>query len=118
MCTKRIEYRVGAQHNMQNKFKLRIGQPKLTTSIALFVVVSIAISIAAVATAIYFQISANVMAQARDSQLANMRTTIAILETQMPGSDMVGMRMVKLRPLLHSGCRNCAPTIWSTQSVQ
>ncbi|MFB9141005.1 methyl-accepting chemotaxis protein, partial [Maritalea porphyrae] len=73
---------------MQNKFKLRIGQPKLTTSIALFVVVSIALSIAAVATAIYFQISANVMAQARDSQLANMRTTIAILETQMPGSDM------------------------------
>ncbi|MCZ4272462.1 Cache 3/Cache 2 fusion domain-containing protein, partial [Maritalea porphyrae] len=73
---------------MQNKLRFRIGSPKLTTSIALFVVLSIALSIAAVATAIYFQISSNVMEQARASQLANMRTTIAILETQMPGSDM------------------------------
>ena len=81
-------YSVTAQQNMQNKLRFRIGSPKLTTSIALFVVLSIALSIAAVATAIYFQISSNVMEQARASQLANMRTTIAILETQMPGSDM------------------------------
>ena len=73
---------------MKFKFPLKLGQPKLTTSIALFVVGSIALSIAAVATAIYFQISANVMDQARKEQLANMRTTIAVLETQMPGSVM------------------------------
>jgi methyl-accepting chemotaxis protein len=73
---------------MKFKFGFKFGQPKLTTSIALFVVGSIALSIAAVATAIYFQISSNVMEQARNAQLANMRTTIAVLETQMPGSDM------------------------------
>jgi len=73
---------------MQKKFQLKLPSLKLTTSIALFVVGSIALSIAAVATAIYFQISASVMEQARNAQLANMRTTIAVLETQMPGSDM------------------------------
>lgn len=66
-----------------------LGGFKLTTSIALLVVVSIAVSIMAVAFAIYLQMSSDTYREAQRNQLVDLSVALSIFEVQLPGTNVI-----------------------------
>ncbi len=62
---------------------------RLTTSIALLVVVSIAVSIMAVAFAIYLQMSSDTYREAQRNQMVDMSVALSIFEVQLPGTNVI-----------------------------
>jgi len=66
----------------------RFGGLKLTSSIALMVVVSVAFSIGAVLTAVWLLLAANTQSTVDQRLSADLRTAAAILEVNLPNSDI------------------------------
>ncbi|AVX03020.1 methyl-accepting chemotaxis protein [Maritalea myrionectae] len=77
---------------MNKRFQLKkpsFSGFKLTTSIALLVVVSIAVSIMAVAAAIYLQMSSDTYREAQRNQMVDMSVALSIFEVQLPGTNVI-----------------------------
>jgi methyl-accepting chemotaxis protein len=77
---------------MKKRFQFKkpsFGGFKLTTSIALLVVVSIAVSIMAVAAAIYIQMSSDTYREAQRNQMVDLSVALSIFEVQLPGTNVI-----------------------------
>ncbi|MCF4099371.1 methyl-accepting chemotaxis protein [Maritalea mediterranea] len=77
---------------MKKRFKFKkpsLRGFKLTTSIALLVLVSIAVSIMAVAFALYWQMSSDTYREAQRNQMVDMSVALSIFEVQLPGTEVI-----------------------------
>ena len=74
--------------SMANTSARRFGGLKLTSSIALMVVVAVAFSIGAVLTGVWLLLAANTQSTVDQRLSADLRITAAILEVNLPNSDI------------------------------
>jgi methyl-accepting chemotaxis protein len=86
--TTRPESRGTTEASMANASARRSGGFKLTSSIALMVVVSVAVSIATVLGAVWMLLAANTQTTVDQRLNADLRIAAAILEVNLPNSDI------------------------------
>jgi len=86
--TLRPESRGTTGVSMTNASARRSGGMKLTSSIALMVLVAVAISIAAVLSAVWVLLAANTQTTVDQRLSADLRIAAAILEVNLPNSDI------------------------------
>src|SRR5690606_30794846 len=66
-----------------------LGNIKLTTMIAILVISAIIVSVSVVTAAIYLNLSASTRATAMDQQATNLKTAATIVESSLPGAEVV-----------------------------